>query len=426
MRERREASALLSTRPPTGPSTTARRRGRHALALLCLCALLGGLSFWTEPTLISENETRTEAVGGSNATATGEVQRRKPESRLVISLKTIPSRIERIRPTIDSLLNQTRRADEIFVCVVASPKDSGSNGSNGSNATTTDVLPEFLREYRSRGLLKFFRPSVDRGAIDKLLHVLRHEASRIGNETDGGSSGDTKILYLDDDMIYPPFLVESLSKAADRHPDSAVAFSGARLRDRFRQIRHTDPELDVHPNLYFYAGGLDAKSDKRVDIVQGFMGVVVRPRFFDVDDFVNLAAEENLPSAVRKSDDWIVSSYLESVGVDRMLVVPHDESLDNTPVMNEAASIVDALSSQGMHENAMFTAAYFKARFGIWQNRTLENVTAFDRKMMDLLYCEASWGWRGRCPDGVSRADSTGLLDGLLNVSHMHREGSAG
>lgn len=141
-----------------------------------------------------------------------------------------------------------------------------------------------------------------------------------------------------------------------------------------------------------------------------------------VDEFANFAADENLPSAVRKSDDWIISSYLESVGVDRVLVVPHDELLDNTPVMNEAVSTVDALSSQGMHENAMFTAAYVKDRLGIWRNRTFENVTAFDRYMMDLLYCEAARGWRGRCPDGVTRSDSTGLLDGLLNISH---EGSA-
>lgn len=41
--------------------------------------------------------------------------------------------------------------------------------------------------------------------------------------------------------------------------------------------------------------------------------------------------------------------------------------------------------------------------------------------MMDLLYCEAGWGWRGRCPVGASRADSAGLLDGPLNVSR--REG---
>lgn len=404
---------MLSTQPKIGPSTARRRRFALALALalapLCICALLGGLSFWTQ---ISRHETKNEANGGSKAAAIGEDQRRKPENRLVISLNTIPSRIERIRPTIDSLLNQTRRADEIFVCVAVSAAGSGS--SNSSN------LPQFLREYRSRGLLKFFHPSVDRGPVDKLLHVLRHEASRVGDETNGSSNGDTKILYLDDDMIYPRFLVESLSKASDRHPDSAVAFSGARLRDRFRQIRHTDARLDVHPNLYFYVGGLDAKSDMKVDIVQGFMGVVVRPRFFDVDELANFAADENLPSAVRKSDDWIISSYLESVGVDRELVVPHDELLDNTPVMNEAVSTVDALSSQGMHENAMFTAAYVRDRLGIWRNRTFENVTAFDRYRMDLLYCEAAW--RGRCPDGVTRSDSTGLLDGLLNISH---EGSA-
>ena len=55
------------------------------------------------------------------------------------------------------------------------------------------------------------------------------------------------------------------------------------------------------------------------------------------------------------------------------------------------------------------------------EDRAFEDVTAFGLKMMDLLYCEAGWGWRGRCPVGASRADSAGLLDGPLNVSR--REG---
>ena len=90
---------------------------------------------------------------------------------------------------------------------------SGRN-SSGNATIAADVLPEFLREYSSAA------PS---------LHVLRHEASRVGNGINTSSDGDVKkILYLDDEMIYPPLLVESLSRAADRRPDSAVAFSGAR------------------------------------------------------------------------------------------------------------------------------------------------------------------------------------------------------
>ena len=50
-----------------------------------------------------------------------------PEKRLIVSLSTMPDRINRLQPTLNSLLNQTRPPDEIvlaaptayYICVLA-------------------------------------------------------------------------------------------------------------------------------------------------------------------------------------------------------------------------------------------------------------------------------------------------------------------
>eukprot|EP00571_Detonula_confervacea_P005892 CAMPEP_0172330942 /NCGR_PEP_ID=MMETSP1058-20130122/61666_1 /TAXON_ID=83371 /ORGANISM="Detonula confervacea, Strain CCMP 353" /LENGTH=166 /DNA_ID=CAMNT_0013048179 /DNA_START=74 /DNA_END=574 /DNA_ORIENTATION=- len=161
--------------------------------------------------------------------------------------------------------------------------------------------------------------------------------------------------------------------------------------------------------MYFRVGGVDCHSDRNVDIVQGFMGVIVRLSFFDVQEFVDLMSDKVLPLGVRKSDDWLISGYLESRGIGRVLVPPHLTNINNKPQMNPIASETNALSSYGMHENSMRAAVYMKEQLGIWSNYTFTNASSLTEEMMDLLYCEA--GLAARCPKGESRISATKLLD---------------
>ena len=160
MRERREMSALLSLQPPTGPSSS--EPPPAAAGVHVASAALPSLRLTSAREIKRGRRRTTGANGGSQAA--GEELRQEPDrtDRLVIpELKTIP------------------------------PDDATRCSTNSSgNATVADVLPEFLREYSSRGLPRLFRPSIDRGAVDKFLHVLRHEASRVGrNGTNASSIG---------------------------------------------------------------------------------------------------------------------------------------------------------------------------------------------------------------------------------------------
>jgi hypothetical protein len=121
-----------------------------------------------------------------------------------------------------------------------------------------------------------------------------------------------------------------------------------------------------------------------------------------------------MPLAVRKSDDWLISGYLESRGIGRVLVPPHSNATitNNAPQRNPMASKKNALSSYGMHENAAMAAMYMQERLGIWSDYTFTNVSSFTDNRMDLLYCES--GLTSRCPRGVSKVSSTKMLDNTL------------
>ena len=145
------------------------------------------------------------------------------------------------------------------------------------------------------------------------------------------------------------------------------------------------------------------------------MGVMVPLGFLNVSKFVELVRDDAMPLGVRKSDDWLISAHLESRNVKRVLVPPHDASVDNAPQLNPVAFKTDALSAYGMHENSMTAAWYLQQRLGIWNNHIFANVSAFSEDMLDLLYCEA--GLARRCPNGESYWSVTARLDQALNIS---------
>jgi hypothetical protein len=51
---------------------------------------------------------------------------------------------------------------------------------------------------------------------------------------------DTHVIYIDDDWIYHPTMVQVLYEKSLQHPNCAVAFSGAVFRNYFRQVGHTE------------------------------------------------------------------------------------------------------------------------------------------------------------------------------------------
>ena len=190
---------------------------------------------------------------------------------IFISLTTTPKRIPKIFETLKSLLDQSVKVDKIYVCIPYTFKRTGE----------PYQVPELLLNLKSVEIVR----CEDFGPGTKLLPILNIV------------SPDDKIIYLDDDNIYPYTLVETLVKKSDQYPNSALCVAGLKVNfDTFETFKTV------------------SKKDDFVDIVQGYGGVLVKPRFFSEKVYeLNLA-----PKEARLSDDFWFSCNLDVCGVKRI------------------------------------------------------------------------------------------------------------
>src|SRR5204863_3590554 len=108
--------------------------------------------------------------------------------RVIASLSTVPDRINNLRPTIRSLLRQTRPPDEI---VLAIPEFS-----------VREQRPYLVPEYISRlPRVRILHCGKDWGPATKFIPVVQEERT--------AARGNTLIMVVDDDRIYPRTALES-------------------------------------------------------------------------------------------------------------------------------------------------------------------------------------------------------------------------
>jgi hypothetical protein len=117
-----------------------------------------------------------------------------------VGLTTLPSRIGKLRPTVESLLAQTLVPDRIFVCV---PFRSSREGCDY-------VLPAWLQTPPPG--VQVVRSALDYGPGTKLLGCLPHIPV------------DACLIVVDDDMVYKPFLVERLYRAQLSRLEASFSF----------------------------------------------------------------------------------------------------------------------------------------------------------------------------------------------------------
>ena len=194
----------------------------------------------------------------------------------VVSLTSIPSRLPLIERTLKSLMRQVLAPRRI---VLNLPRFS-----RRENAAYE--APAFLDGIQAVSI----RWCEDLGPSTKLLPTLAEEAA------------DTPIIVVDDDRIYPPNLVADLTAAAEADPDSAFGMSGWVVPADF-----VDRPTSVWSNLCMLppapVRARRLMKPMRVDVVQGFSGYLVRPRFFDLKEVSDYAGAP--PEALFVDDVWI-------------------------------------------------------------------------------------------------------------------------
>jgi len=203
--------------------------------------------------------------------------------RVIASLSTVPDRINNLRPTIQSLLKQTRPPDEI---VLAIPEFS-----------IREQRPYVVPKYISRlPRVRVLRCREDWGPATKFIGAIQDELAA-GRE-------NTLIMVVDDDRLYPRDALETYLFYSEQLPNAALCFRGAAMPSTL----DWDDAKMIHAK--------DLREPRSVAVITGCGSYLVRPRFFDQ----SLWDYSGAPSVAFYIDDIWISAWLSRRGVKRYVV----------------------------------------------------------------------------------------------------------
>jgi len=205
------------------------------------------------------------------------------DRRVIASLSTVPDRINNLRPTIQSLLKQTRPPDEI---VLAIPEFS-----------VREQRPYIVPKYISRlPRVRVLHCAEDWGPATKFIGAIQDELAE-GRE-------NSLIMIVDDDRLYPRDALETYLYYSEQLPNAALCFRGAAMPST----------LDWDDAKMIYAK--DLREPRPVAVITGCGSYLVRARFFDR----SLWDYSGAPSVAFYIDDIWISAWLSRRGVKRYVV----------------------------------------------------------------------------------------------------------
>ena len=246
--------------------------------------------------------------------------------RVIASLTTVPDRINNLSPTIQSLLKQTRPPDEI---VLAIPEFS-----------VREQRPYEVPKYISRlPRVRILHCRKDWGPATKFIPIVREELA--------AGRGDTLIMVVDDDRIYPRDALEAYLHYHKQLPDAALCFRGAAMP---RNLDWRDARMIKASEL---------RQPEAVAVITGCGSYLIQPRFFDESlwDY-----SQALKGAFYMDDIWI-SGCLTRHGVKRY-VVPATAMMRSVHRQRRTLSLHDVPDGRQYNNNE--TIAFFATAWDVF------------------------------------------------------------
>src|SRR5438094_893500 len=248
--------------------------------------------------------------------------------RVIASLTTVPERIGNLGPTIRSLLRQTRPPDEI---VLAVPKFS-----------IREQRPYEVPEYVSRlPRLRILHCRRDWGPATKFIPIVREELA--------AARGDTLIMVVDDDRVYPRDALETYLHYNKQLPDGALCFRGAAM----------PRTLDWRYARMIKASEL--RQPEAVAVITGCGSYLIQPRFFDE----SLWDYSRAPRGAFYMDDIWISGCLARRNVKRY-VVPASAMMRSVLRQRQTLSLHDVPNGRQYNNNE--TIAFFGGAWDVFDS----------------------------------------------------------
>jgi len=245
--------------------------------------------------------------------------RKSDDRRIIASLSTVPERIGNLGPTIRSLLRQTRPPDEI---VLAIPEFS-----------IREQRPYAVPKHVSRWpRMRVLHCQKDWGPATKFIPIVREELA--------AGRGNTLIMVVDDDRIYPRDALETYLHYNKQLPDAALCFRGAAM----------PRDLDWRHAKMIRASEL--RQPQPAAVITGCGSYLIQPRFFDE----SLWDYSQAPKGAFYMDDIWISGCLARRNVKRY-VVPASAMMRSVFRQRRTLSLHDVPDGRQYNNNE--TIAFF-------------------------------------------------------------------
>src|SRR5262245_35885613 len=245
--------------------------------------------------------------------------------RVIASLSTVPDRINNLRPTIQSLLQQTRPPDEIILAI---PEFS-----------VREQRPYVVPKYLSRlPRVRALHCAEDWGPATKFIGAIQGELAA-GRE-------NTLIMVVDDDRLYPRDALETYLHYHTQLPEAALCFRGAAMPST----------LDWDDAKMIYAKSL--REPRPVAVITGCGSYLIQPRFFDQ----SLWDYSGAPPVAFYIDDIWISAWLSRRGVKRY-VVPASAMMRSVRRQRRTVSLNKIDGSQNLNN---VTISFFRDTWDVF------------------------------------------------------------
>lgn len=231
--------------------------------------------------------------------------------RVVVSMTTIPSRVSKIRPMLESVLAQTRKPDRTVLwlppyCV---------------KENTPYDIPADLKRWMIVNDIEIANCGCDWGSATKLIPTLFSE-----------DDDDTVIITLDDDVSYELHTVEELVAASEKWSDVSLGFMGG-----------------IAGPTFIHAEQMNMLGQERgaVDVLGGYRGILYRRKMFDWSVVGEL--NELLNEGPFVVDDQLFGMNLRRRGIGRFVIrtmYPNPNNTLNFKFLNLGKGIYDEGNSK--------------------------------------------------------------------------------
>ena len=215
-------------------------------------------------------------------------------------------------------------------------------------------------------------PSVPDGVTARFSDIDYGPATKILPAIKDFSDQEVRIIFCDDDRIYPNNFVSTLVTASKRRPNDVIALEGRDIKDisKFNWQGKSFPRSTIINKNFLYRlkralsfGIWKPKKNSQsgyADTFAGFGGVLVYPKFFNNSFF-------QIPEECWMNDDIWISGQLELNGIKIWVT---ESKLLNSASQNQGK---DALGAETHYEktrvNVNNTAIkYLRETKGVWRD----------------------------------------------------------